>query len=131
MTTGKETRTWSSAESARTCAPWVPIVVQGTDGQERKIPVLLSTGFGEALLLPPAVVAALGLPQTGTRTVQFPDGSRIEATIHPARILLAGEARDVDILAGGWEARMGLKLLQGYRISMRFVEGEAVSAECL
>ena len=111
--------------------PIVPIVVQGADGQERKIPVLLSTGFGEALLLPPAEVAALGLPQTGARSVQFPDGSSVEATIHPARILLAGEARDVDILAGGWEPRMGLNLLQGYRISMRFTEGEAVHVERL
>ncbi len=107
--------------------PLVPIVIQGADGQEKKIPVLLSTGLGEALLLPAAEVTALGLPQTGTRTVEFPDGSNVEATIHPARILLVGEARDVDILAGGWEPRMGLKLLQGYRISMRFVEGEAVS----
>lgn len=111
--------------------PMVPIVVQGADGQERKIPVLLSTGFGEALLLPAAEVTALGLPQTGARTVQFPNGSRVEATIHPARVLLAGEAQDVDILAGGWKPRMGLNLLQGYRISMRFVEGGAVSVERL
>jgi len=111
--------------------PIVPIVVQGANGQERKISVLLSTGFGAALLLPPAEVAALGLPQTGARTVEFPDGRRVEATTHPARILLAGEARDVDILAGGWEPRMGLKLLQGYRISMRFTEGEAVNVERL
>ena len=111
--------------------PIVPIVVQGANGQERKISVLLSTGFGEALLLPPAEVAALGLPQTGARTVEFPDGSRVEATVHPARILLAGEAQDVDILAGGWEPRMGLNLLQGYRISMRFTEGEAVNVERL
>jgi predicted aspartyl protease len=109
--------------------PMVPVVVQGANGQERKIPVLLSTGFGEALLLPPAEVAALGLAQTGERTVEFPDGSRIEATVHPARILLAGEAQDVDVLAGGWEPRMGLRLLQGYRISMRFVEGAAVEVE--
>ena len=109
--------------------PIIPIVVQGADGQERKIPVLLSTGFGEALILPPAEVAALGLPQTGARTVHFPDGSHVEATIHPAKILLAGEARDVDILAGGWEPRMRLRLLQGYRISMWFVEGGTVSAE--
>lgn len=81
--------------------------------------------------MPPAEVAALGLPQTGARTVEFPDGSRVEATVHPARILLAGEAQDVDILAGGWEPRMGLKLLQGYRISMRFTEGEAVNVERL
>ena len=111
--------------------PMIPIVVQGANGQEKKIPVLLSTGFGEALLLPPAEVAALGLPQMGVRTAMFPDGSRIEATIHPARILLAGESQDVDILAGGWEARMGLKLLQGYRISMRFTEGETVRVERL
>jgi len=111
--------------------PMVPVVGQGADGRERKIPVLLSTGFGEGLLLPPAEVAALGLPQTGARTVEFPDGSRTEATVHPARILLAGEAQDVDVLAGGWEPRMGLKLLQGYRISMRFVEGGAVSVEKL
>ncbi len=109
--------------------PTVPVVVQSADGQEQKIPVLLSTGFGEGQLLPPAKVAALGLPQTGARTVEFPDGSQVEAAVHPARILLAGEAQDVDILAGGWEPRMGLKLLEGYRISMRFVEGGAVSVE--
>ena len=37
----------------------------------------------------------------------------------------------MDILAGGWEPRMGLKFLQGYRISMRFTEGEAVNVERL
>ena len=35
----------------------------------------------------------------------------------------------MDILAGGWEPRMGLTLLQGHRISMRFVEGGAVDVE--
>ncbi len=111
--------------------PLIPIIVQGADGQERKIPVLLSTGFGEALLLPATEVAALGLPQTGTRPVEFPDGSRIVATVHPAQILLMGEAQDVDILAGGIEPRMGLKLLDDCRVSMRFVPGEAVEAERL
>ena len=111
--------------------PLVPFVVQGANGQEAKIPVLLSTGFGEALLLPAAEVAALGLPQTGARTVTFPDGSHIEATVHPAKILLAGEAHDIELLVGGYEARMGMHLLEGYRISMRFVEGETMNVECL
>lgn len=111
--------------------PFVPIVVQGANGLERKIPVLLSTGFQEALLLPAAEVAALGLPQTGTRAVTFPDGSQIDATVHPAKILLAGEAVDIDILAGGHEPRMGLALLQGCRVSMKFTAGEAVSIERL
>ena len=109
--------------------PMVPIVVQGANGQEAKIPVLLSTGFAEALLLPALEVAALNLPQTGVRTVTFPDGNHIEATVHPAKILLAGEAHDIELLVGGYEARMGMHLLEGYRISIKFVEGEAVSVE--
>jgi predicted aspartyl protease len=109
--------------------PMVPLIVQGANGQEAKIPVLLSTAFGEALLLPAQEVAALGLPQTGARTVTFPDGSHIEATVHPAKVLLAGEAHDIELLAGGWEARMGIHLLENCRISMRFVEGEAVTVE--
>ena len=111
--------------------PLVPIVVQGANGAERKIPVLLSTGFREALLLPAAEVAALGLPQTGARSVEFPDGSKIEATVHPAQVLLMGEAHSVDILAGGTHARMGMHLLNGCRISMKFVSGEPVEAEKL
>lgn len=109
--------------------PMVPVVIAGASGQETKLPVLLSTGFAEALLVPAADVAALGLPQTGARTVTFPDGSQIQATTHSAQILLAGEAQDIELLTGGQEARMGLKLLWGYRISMRFVEGGAVTVE--
>lgn len=111
--------------------PMVPVVVQGADGREAKVLCLLSTGFGEALLLPATEVAALGLPSAGTRTVEFPDGSRIEATVHPGQVLLAGEAQSVDILAGGIEARMGLRLLEGCKISMRFVEGGEVRVERL
>ena len=111
--------------------PTVLLVVQGANGQERKLPVLLSTGFREALLLPAAEVATLGLPATGSRVVEFPDGSRITATVHPAQVLLMGEAQPVDILAGGSEPRMGMRLLDGCRISMRFALGEAVEAERL
>lgn len=109
--------------------PLVPIVVQGVNGQERNIPVLLSTSFQGALLLPVTDIAALGLPQTGTQAVTFPDGSQIDATMHPSKILLAGEAIDVNILAGGHEPRMGLALLQDCRLSMRFVAGAAISIE--
>ena len=111
--------------------PMIPLVIQGANGTETKIPVLLSTAFGETLILPPAEVAALGLAQTGTRTVTFPDGSQVEATVHPTKVLLAGEAHDVDLLAGGWEPRMGIKLLWGYRMSMRFTPGEPVVVERL
>ena len=109
--------------------PMVPVVVQGADGREAKFSCLLATGFGEALLLPAAEVAALGLPQTGTRTVQFPDGSRVEATVHPAQVLLAGEAQSVDILAGGIEPRLGLALFEDCRLRIAFTEGGAVEME--
>ena len=109
--------------------PMVPVVVQGADGREAKISCLLSTGFSEALLLPAAEVAALGLPQTGTRTVQFPDGSQIEATVHPGQVLLGGEAQAVDVLAGGHQPRFGLALFQNCRLSIAFTDGGAVQME--
>ncbi|MBV9852611.1 MAG: hypothetical protein JO250_23370 [Armatimonadetes bacterium] len=111
--------------------PMVPVVVQGAGGQERKFLCLLWTGFAGDLLLPEADVAALGLPQTGSRTVRFADGSRIEAAIHPAKVLLAGEARDVEALAWHGEPRLGMALMEGYRLSMRFVKGGTINVERL
>ena len=109
--------------------PMVPVVVQGADGREAKISCLLSTGFREALLLPAAEVAALHLPPTGRRTVEFPDGSRIEATVHPAEVLLGGEAHHIDLLAGGHQPRLGLALFQNCRLSIAFTNGGAVQME--
>ena len=109
--------------------PLVPVVIQGADGREAKIACLLSTGFREALLVPAAEVAALGLPSTGTRTVEFPDGSRIEATVHPAQVLLGGEAHQIDLLGGGHEARLGLALFQDCRLRMAFVDGGEITIE--
>ena len=109
--------------------PMVPLVVQGANGREAKISCLLSTAFGESLLLPAAEVAALGLPQTGTRTVPFPDGSQIEASVHPAQVLLGGEAHTVNLLAGGHQPRLGLALFEGCRLRIAFTEGGAVELE--
>ncbi len=109
--------------------PMVPVVVQGANGQEVRIPCLLSTGFREALLLPPAEAAALHLLQTGTRTVEFPDGGRIEATVHPAQVLLGGEAHAIDLLVGGHEPRLGLALFENCRLRIAFTEGGVIEIE--
>ena len=111
--------------------PMVPVVVQGADGREEKVLCLLSTGFGEALLLPSAEVAALGLPQTGTRTVHFPDGSQLEATVHPAQVLLGGTVHMVDVLAGGPQPRLGLALFEGCRLRAAFTEGGVIEIQRL
>ena len=94
--------------------PMVPVVVQGADGREAKISCLLSTGFSEALLLPAAEVTALGL---------------IEATVHPAEVLLGGEAQTVDVLVGGHEPRSGLALFAGCRLRTAFTEGGLIEIE--
>ena len=101
-TKGEDLR--SSVKSAQTCALWFLSLFRT---QEQKFPVL-----------PAAEVAALGLPQTGECPVEFPDGSHIIVIVHPAQVLLMGEAHQAGIL-------------DGRRISMRFVPGEAVEAERL
>ena len=101
-TKGEDLR--SSVKSAQTCAlRFLPLF----RAQGQKFPVM-----------PAADGAALGLPPTGERSVEFPSGSCITATVHPAQVLLMGEAHQAGIP-------------DGRRISMRFVPGEAVEAERL
>lgn len=92
----------SSVKSVQTCAPWFLSLFR-----EQEFPVL-----------PAADAAALGLSSTGERSVEVPNGSCITATVHPAQVLLMGEAHQVGIP-------------DGRRISMRFVPGEAVEAKRL
>ena len=74
----------SLIKSAQTCAPWF-LSLFGV--QERKFPVL-----------PAADAAAFGLPPMGERSVEFPNGSCITATVHPAQVLLMGEAVEAERL---------------------------------
>ncbi len=107
----------------------VPVVVQGAGGQEKKFSCLLWTGFAGGLLLPTEEVAALGLTRAETRAVQFADGSSIEAAVYPAQALLAGEARDVEVLAWNGEPRLGMALIEGYRLTMKFIKGGTITAD--
>ena len=111
--------------------PMVPVVVQGAGGPERKFLCLLWTGFRDELLLPEAEVAALGLTATGSKTVQFADGSLITSPTYPVQLLLAGEARDVEALAWHGEPRLGMALFQGYQLSMKFTHGGTITMEKL
>ena len=81
-TKGEDLR--SSVKSAQTCAPWF-LSLFGV--QEQKFPIL-----------PAADGAALGLPSTGERSVEFPNGSCITAMVHPAQVLLMGEAVEAERL---------------------------------
>lgn len=87
-----------------------------------KLLCLSATGFGAALLLLAAEVTTPGRSAMGTRRVQFPDGSRLEATVHPAPVLLSGQTRVLlNLLAGGHQPRPGLVLFEGRRLWITFV----------
>ncbi len=111
--------------------PIVPLVIARTNGQEERIPFLLATGFGGTLMLPPAQVAALGLPQVGTAPVTYALAGVGEAAVHQADILWCGEKRTVNILAWGMLPIMGTELLDGYRVRIQCVEGGATAIESL
>lgn len=69
---------------------------------------MLSTGFGET-----------------------PMAARWRRRCIRPKVLLTGETHVVDLLAGGWELRMGIKLLWGYCMSMGFTPGELAVVERL
>lgn len=111
--------------------PVVRIVVRGPEGREEAVEALVDTGFDGTLLLPPDLVAALGLPFHSSRTVLLANGNFHEVANHKGRILWEGIERPVRIVAAGSQPLLGMALFVGYRLCVDMVDGGAVTADVL
>lgn len=92
---------------------------------------VIDTGFEGFLTLPPAAVAAMGLPYVRTLVANLADGSGTRADVHEATILWHGEVRTVDVLAIGRRPLLGTSLLDGSETSIQFTDGGLVSIDLL
>lgn len=105
----------------------VSLPVLGTDGQARPVEFRLDTGFVGFLTLPNEVVDALVLPYISPQVAYLADGSRVILAIHAATVLWNGEQREVEVLASGGRALLGMSLLDGNDIYIRAAEGGLVT----
>lgn len=111
--------------------PIVRLVVRGPQRQEQTVEAMVDTGFNDTLLLPSALVSALGLSFHSSRTVLLADGSFQAVANHKGRILWEGIERPVRVVAAGNQPLLGMALLAGYRLCVDVVDGGDVTAEAL
>lgn len=109
----------------------LPVPIQLPNQPAISVEFVIDTGFTDLLTLPPAAVAALGLPLVHQTAVELADGSKTRVDIHEAVILWEGAPRTVRVLATGRHPLLGTALLDGHELVAQFADGGLVTVDHL
>ena len=101
----------------------LPVVFLLPGRPELSLEFVIDTGFTGGLTLPPAAVAALGLPYSHTNVIRLADNSPLDVDVYTANIRWEGSDRLVRVLATGRRPLLGTDLLDDYDLYVRFREG--------
>ena len=100
----------------------VILPLQGPNGQVRDIEVVIDTGYGGYLTLPPSLTIDLGLDYLGDGQAYLADGTEVEFDVYNVTVLWDGHLRDVNAAAVGSLPLAGMKLLYRHNLNID-VEG--------
>ena len=109
----------------------IRLLLQAADGQDQEIEAILDTGFNGSLTLPPAVIAALGLPWRTRGLVILANGTEDQCDIYAAAVLWDGVPRNILVEAADTDPLVGMALLYGHDVRMQVVEGGSIIIEAL
>lgn len=107
----------------------VGITLRLPNSPDIELTFVVDTGFEGALTLPPAAIAALGLPYFGDLNANLADDSNTRVDVHIATIVWEGVERDVAVLAMGKRPLLGTALLSGNYLGINFNNGGDVHIE--
>jgi clan AA aspartic protease len=113
------------------CEATLRLTLNGTDGQQEEIEVVIDTGFSGFLALPPALITSLGLPWRGREQAVLGDGSLHLHDVYSGTVIWDGIRRVVEIDAVDTDPLIGMGLLYGYDVRIQAIEGGAVTIEAL
>ena len=109
----------------------IRLSVHHANGQEQEVEAILDTGFSGSLTLPPAIIAAFGLPWRTRGTVILANGSEDQFDIYAAIIRWNGTLRNILVEAADTDSLVGMALFTGYDVHLQVVEGGHVIIEAL
>jgi clan AA aspartic protease len=107
----------------------LPVTFRVADQPNLAIEFQVDTGFTGGLTLPINAVEALGLPFLRTLRSILADGSHVDIATHRASILWNGAEQSVIVLATGRHPLLGMALLDGFELRVRYAEGDRVTIE--
>ena len=90
----------------------IPLTVRSGFGQEEVIDVILDTGFTGTLILPPAMIARLGLTWRSQVWSVLANGTAELSDVFGATVLWDGVARPVMVQEINSAPLLGMKLLK-------------------
>ena len=114
-------------EVAATREIMVSFAVRDTKGAPLIVRTVVDTGFGGHLMLPPVMVATLGLVQSGTVTVVLGDGSEAYLPEYKAVVIWDGRDRDIVVYVADGDPLVGMELLYGFDFHVHVVDGGMVA----
>ena len=104
----------------------LPIISRLIGKPDFSIDFVIDTGFMDFLTLPPAAVAALGLPFLYNLPIVLANSSHDVVAVYAATILWHGVEHDVHVLATGSRPLLGTALLADNELITRFMDGGQV-----
>ena len=104
----------------------VTIPMIGPEGQDREIRAVVDTGFNGYLILPPTLVAELGLSVVGHGEAVLADGSEAAFDVYGVTMLWDGQPRYVETGAVGVDPLVGMAMLDGHDLSIQVRDGGRV-----
>jgi clan AA aspartic protease len=107
----------------------VGVVFRLPNQPDVEVEFVVDTGFDGALPLPPAAVAALGLPFFQEMDANLANDVSVRADVHVATIIREGQEIDVLILAMGRRPLLGTVLLAGKELVAQFVDNGIVTID--
>ena len=104
----------------------VTLPLLGPVGQAHEVDAVVDTGFNGYLILPPMLVANLGLPVVGDGEAVLADGSETAFDVYGVTILWDGQPRYVETGAVGVDPLVGMAMLENHDLSIGVRDGGRV-----
>ena len=109
----------------------VPVTFRLPGRPDISIEFVVDTGFTGELTLPPAAIAALGLPFAYNENVVLATDAHEEVPMHLAIIVWDGDERVARVLAAGSRPLLGTALLAGSELVAQFLQGGLVTIDSI
>jgi clan AA aspartic protease len=97
----------------------IRLKIRGSGGREQEIEAVINTGYTAWLTLPPAMVAALGLPWHSVGRGVLADGSNCLFDIYEAKVVWDRRARRVLVDEADTTPLVGMALMSGYELRIQ------------
>jgi clan AA aspartic protease len=110
------------------CEAIIPVVLRNIDIM-KSFDAVIDTGFSGFLTLPSSIIAELDLTWKGRDVATLGDGTACIFEVYIASIIWDGEYRFIDINESETAPLIGMRLLRGYDLRIRTIEGGLVTID--